>query len=87
MNAGDCRNWNRFVAVWGVCPGAGKSTIADSACGVADRGGRGRGITIVANPVRAIRKIAYGACNALRAPTLNRTVLIRYLLMLYEVFG
>jgi chemotaxis protein MotA len=45
------------------------------------------GITIVANPVRVIRKIVYGAGNALRAPTLTRKALIRYLLMLYEVFG
>jgi flagellar motor component MotA len=31
------------------------------------------GITIVANPVRVIRKIAYSARHALRAPTLTRT--------------
>jgi chemotaxis protein MotA len=49
--------------------------------------GAAAGITIVANPVRVIRKIAYGARNALRAPTLTRPALIRYLLMLYEVFG
>jgi chemotaxis protein MotA len=49
--------------------------------------GAAAGITIVANPVRVIRKMAHGARNALRAPALNRTVLIRYLLMLYEVFG
>jgi chemotaxis protein MotA len=45
------------------------------------------GITIVANPLRVIRKIAYGARNVLRAPTLTRPGLIRHLLMLYEVFG
>jgi chemotaxis protein MotA len=49
--------------------------------------GAALGITIVANPVRVIRKIAYGARNALRAPALTRKALIRYLLMLYEVFG
>jgi chemotaxis protein MotA len=49
--------------------------------------GAAAGITIVANPVRVIRKIAYGARNALRAPTLTRPALIRHLLMLYEVFG
>jgi chemotaxis protein MotA len=49
--------------------------------------GAAAGITIVANPVRVIRKIAHGARDALRAPTLTRAVLIRHLLMLYEVFG
>lgn len=45
------------------------------------------GITIVANPVRVIRKIVCGSLNALRAPALTQKALIRYLLMLYEVFG
>jgi chemotaxis protein MotA len=45
------------------------------------------GITIVANPVRVIRKLTRSARDVLRAPTLNRMTLIRYLLMLYEVFG
>ena len=49
--------------------------------------GAAAGITIVANPIRVIRKMAYGARDVLRAPTLTRPALIRHLLMLYEVFG
>lgn len=49
--------------------------------------GAAAGITIVANPVRVIRKMAHAARDALRAPTLTRPALIRHLVMLYEVFG
>jgi chemotaxis protein MotA len=49
--------------------------------------GAAAGITIVANPVRVIRKMVYAARDALRAPTLTRPALIRHLVMLYEVFG
>jgi chemotaxis protein MotA len=49
--------------------------------------GAAAGITIVANPVRVIRKIARGARDAIQAPAISRAALIRRLLMLYEVFG
>lgn len=45
------------------------------------------GITIVANPPRIIRKVIRGTFKVLRDPPLNRARLLRYLLMLYELFG
>ncbi len=49
--------------------------------------GAAAGITVVANPPRVLRKIRQGIVRALRAPMLTRRSLLRYLLMLYEVFG
>ncbi len=49
--------------------------------------GAAAGITIVANPLRVIRKMASAARGALRAPSLTRPALIRHLVMLYEIFG
>jgi chemotaxis protein MotA len=45
------------------------------------------GITIAANPTRVIRKVVRGARDVLRAPAITRQLLLRYLLMLYEIFG
>ena len=45
------------------------------------------GITIVANPTRVIVKVIRGSIQVLRDPPLTRARLLRYLLMLYELFG
>jgi chemotaxis protein MotA len=50
-------------------------------------GGAALGITMVANPMRIIRKIMRGTRNALRGPSFSSPVFLRYLIMLYEVFG
>lgn len=49
--------------------------------------GAAAGILIVANPPRVLRKIWRGADNLFRGRPLTRAQLVRYLLMLYEVFG
>jgi len=50
-------------------------------------GGAAVGIIMVANTPAVIRKMWRGAAAALRAPAQTRQSMVRYLRMLYEVFG
>jgi chemotaxis protein MotA len=50
-------------------------------------GGAAVGITLVANTPGVIRKMGQGIASILHAPTLRPGLYLRYLRMLYEVFG
>ncbi|MGA2114051.1 MAG: flagellar motor stator protein MotA [Bryobacteraceae bacterium] len=50
-------------------------------------GGAAIGIILVSNPPRVIRKMAGGMMSIFRPPTLHPDAYLRYLRMLYEVFG